>query len=171
MKIQNTVRDRLRLAVTAPWCVELEKNILVVVKDEVVVVVGNDNGDRALLLLWDGLGLDAGLDLSGNEVINKLANVLSGNLLGLLVGELLVLVRLLDGEGGPLANLEVEVAGVLAEGLGVDGSEVDHALVFGSDGFKFLSKLLALLRSLSKDVSERNTSLYDVREMPIILER
>ena len=39
---------------------------------------------------------------------------------------------------GPGADLQVEVTSVLAEGLGVDGGEVDLALVLESEGLQLL---------------------------------
>jgi hypothetical protein len=50
--------------VTAPRGIELEQDILVVVDDELLVALTDNNGDRALLGLGDGLGLDARLDLA-----------------------------------------------------------------------------------------------------------
>jgi hypothetical protein len=118
--------------VSAPWGVELDENVLVVVNDLSLVVVGDDDGDGALLLLGNGLRLDAWVDLSGDEIIHERCDLRGGERAG--VRELLVLVRLLDGESGELAGLEVEVSSVLSEGLGVNGREVDGALVLGSEG-------------------------------------
>ena len=125
------------LAVSAPGGVELKEDVLVVVDNEVLVALGNDHSGTRLLLLGNGVGLDAGLNLALNELLNEsadslLADVLDGTLLG--VRELLVLGDVLDGECGPGANLEVEVAGVLAESGSVDGSEVDLSAVLLSDG-------------------------------------
>lgn len=149
----------IRLAVTAPGSVELEQDILVVVNDLGLVGVGNDDGDRALLLLGNGLGLDAGLDLSTKVVLNVLGDGLLGDLLLLVEGELLVLGRVLDGEGGPLADLEVEVGTVLTESLSVNSGEVDDTLLLFGNGLQGLGEFLALLGSLSEDVGEGNASL------------
>lgn len=118
----------------APRCVVLDQDILVIVHDNLLVVVGDNDGDRAVLLLGNRLGLDARLDLALEEVADELADVLLGDLLVLGVGVLLVRLGVLDRKGGPLANLQVEVAGVLAKGLGVNGSDVDLALVGRGDG-------------------------------------
>ena len=117
---------------TAPWSVELQKNVLIFV-DHVFVVVGDDDGYRTFLLLWDWLALDAGLDLAVYKVLYKVADFLLGELLALIKWELLVLDSLLDGKSGPLVDLKVEVAGVCAEGFGIDDSEIDFALVFLSN--------------------------------------
>ena len=151
----------LRLAVTAPWGVELKENILVVVNHNLVIVLRNDNSDRAFLLLWDGLRLDAWLDLSGDEVINELADFLLSELLGLVIRKLLVVVRLLNSESGELADLEVEVGGMLTESLGVNSGEVDGALVLDGEGLQLFGKLLTLFGGLGENVGEGDTSLFN----------
>ena len=147
-----------RLAVTAPGSVELDQDILVGVHDNLVVVLGDNNGDGTVVLLGDGLGLDAGVDLAGDKVVKELGNLLCGEV-SALEGELLVLLSVLDGESGPLADLEVEVASVLTEGLCVDGGEVDLALVLLGDRLEGSSESLTLLGSLGEDVGEGNTGL------------
>lgn len=96
------VLGRKSLAVSAPWGIEFEKNVLGVVENDVVVVLGNNNGDGAILL-GDGLALNARLNLASDEVVEELANLLFVDGTG--EGELLVLLGVLDGEGRPLANL------------------------------------------------------------------
>lgn len=143
---------------TAPRSVELNEDVLVVVEDDILVVVGDDGGDGAVVGLGNGFRLDAGLDLTSEEVVDELANLLLGDLGLLVVGELLVLLGALDSESGPGADLQVKVTSVLAEGLGVDGGEVDRALVLESEGLELLGELLALLGSLSEDVCEGKAS-------------
>lgn len=146
------------LAVTAPGGVELNQDILLVIKDNLLVVLGNDNSDGTVVGLRDGLGLDAGLHLAGRELLNELGDVIVGDLLLLVKGELLVLDGLLDGERGELVGGEVEVAGVSTERLGVDGSEVDLAAVLLSDGLQGGAKFLTLLGGLGEDVGEGKAS-------------
>ena len=67
--------------------------------------------------------------------------------------ELLVLDGFLNSEGWPFADVEVQVLGVLAEGFGVDGCEVDFAFVFFGDGLQFGDELLALFGGLGEDVT------------------
>lgn len=148
------------LAVTAPGSVELEEDILVVIEDNVVVALGNNNGDGALLGLGDGLGLDAGLNLAGNEVVDELGNLVVGDLLLLVEGELLVLGDLLDSERGELVGLEVQVAGVSTESLSINGGEVDLAAVLLSNGLESLGELLSLLGGLGEDVGKGNTGRH-----------
>jgi hypothetical protein len=159
---QLVVLGSKSLAVSAPGGVELEKDVLVVVDDEVLVALGDDHGGTKLLLLGNGVGLDAGLNFALNELLNEsadslLADVLDGTLLG--VGVLLVLGDVLDGERGPGADLEVEVAGVLTESGSVDGSEVDLSAVLLSDGLQVSGERLALLWGLGEDVGEGKAGL------------
>ena len=144
---------------TAPWCVELKENILLVVENLSLVVVGNDDGDGTILVLRNGLRLDGRLDLAGNKVINELGDASKVDLLGLVIGVLGVLANVLDSEGGPLANLKVQVTTVLAESLSINGSEVDDTLVLLSEGLELLGEAGALLLGLSEDVGERDTGL------------
>lgn len=94
-----------------------------------------DNLHWALILLWDRFALDARLNLPIKELLNEVANLLLGKLLGLVERKFLVLDSLLNGEGWPFIHFEVEIAGVSTKGFGVDDSEVDFAFVFLSDGF------------------------------------
>jgi hypothetical protein len=101
------------------------ENILGIIKNDILVVMGNDNGYRAILRFWDRLALNAWLYLSSIEVINEGANRLSGDFFSLLIWELLVLDGILDSESWPLANFQVEIAGMLSEGLSINSGEVD----------------------------------------------
>lgn len=152
------------LAVSTPGGVELEENILLAVNDNLLVVLGHNNSDWALLLLWNWLALDAWLNLAGNEVLDEFSNLLLAESLGragLGVGELLVLGGVLDSESWPCADLEVEVACVLTESAGVDGCKVDLALVLLSDRLEGLGESLALLGGLSENVGERDSGLEE----------
>lgn len=130
---------------TTPRCVELDENILLIVNDNLLVVVGDDGGDRAVIVLGDSLALDARLQLTRDNIIHKLGNIGLGDGLGLVEGELLVLGDMLDSESGPLASLKVEIAGVGAKGLCVDGSEVDDTSVLLRDRLEGLCEFSALL--------------------------
>lgn len=138
-------RQCIRLAVATPWSVEFNQNILLVIKDNVIVVLGYNNGDWAILLLWHSLGLDAWLKLASDEVVNELANCLGSKLVGLVKWKLLVLDSLLNSESWPLVNLKVEVGTVLSKGLCVNGSEVDLALVLLGNLLEVLGEGLTLL--------------------------
>ena len=67
------------------------------------------------MLLWDGLRLDARLDLAIDKVLNESANIVMGKLLVLIEGELLIFDGFLNGECGPLIDLQIQVAGVRTE--------------------------------------------------------
>ena len=131
-------RRYLRFAVAAPWGVKFYKNVFFVVNNDILVVVGYHNLNIALLLLGNGLGLDAGFELASHEIIDELANVFRRELLGLVKGKLLVLDGLLDRKGRPFVGFEVEILGVGAKGFSVDGGEADDTLVFLSDGLEGL---------------------------------
>lgn len=155
----ETIRDSLRLAVSTPGGIELDQDILVVVNDQVLVGVGDNDGNGTLLLLGDGLRLDAGLNLAVQDLLDELANLLGINLLRLVVRVLGALDGVLNGECRELLGVQVQVVGVSTESLSIDGSDVDSAAVLLSDGLEVLSELLALLGGLSEDVGQRNASL------------
>src|SRR5699024_11203813 len=70
-----------------------------------------------------------------------------------------VLHRVLNSKCWELLRVEVKVASVGAEHLGVDSGNVDESPVLLCDRFEFLDKLLAFLLGLGKDVCQRNTGL------------
>jgi hypothetical protein len=161
-------REHVRLAVTAPWGIELNQDVLLVIEDNLIVVLGNDNGNWSILAFWNGLRFDAGLNSTRHKVVNKLSDILGAKLLGLVERELLVLDSLLDSKCGPLANLKVEVSAVLAKGLGVNGSKVDLALVFLSDWLELLRQGFTLFWGFGEDVGEWETGLESVSTIPQI---
>jgi hypothetical protein len=147
------------LAVTAPWGVELEEDILVVLDDKVVVGVGDNDGDWSLLLLWNWLRLDGWRDLALGVVLNKLGDGLLGELLILWEWELGVLGGFLDSESWPL-GLKVEVWSVSTESDGVNGSEVDLALELLSEWANLLGESLLGLWGVEEDVGEWDTGRH-----------
>ena len=149
----------LRFAVATPGGVELEKNVIFIVQNYLLVVVGHNDLNRAFLLLWNRLGLDAGVDLAVNEILDECAHVVVRKLLVLVKGKLLVLDGLLDREGGPFAVFEVQIAGMCAKGLGVNRGEADDPLVLLRKGLEFGSQFSALFWSLREDVGQWDTSL------------
>ena len=130
---------------TAPRGVELEKNIVLIFQNDLLVVIGHNDLNRALLLLWNRLRLDAGVDLAINKVLDECANIVVCKLLVLIKRKLLVLDRLLDGESWPFAILEVQVTRVCAESLGVNGREADDTLVLLCKRLEFSGQFSALL--------------------------
>lgn len=98
----------------------------------------NNHRDWSILRFRDGLRLDAGFDLAVHKVLNKGANSLLGDLLGLVKGKLLVLDCLLDGKGRPLL-LEVEVTSVSTKGFRIDGGKANDPLVLLGERLQRLS--------------------------------
>jgi hypothetical protein len=114
--------------VSTPRRVKFDEDVLVIVNDKLLVCVGNDHRDRAFLSLGNRLALDAWVELSGNEIIHELANSFLGEF-GAIKGKFLIFVRFLNGEGGPLANFQIEVSGMCTKRLSINGGKVDLALV------------------------------------------
>ena len=121
-------RASLRFTMSTPRSVEFNENILLVVKYDIFICVRHNHSHRPVILFGNGLGFDARLHVAVDVILDELADML---LIDRASGEweFLVLASVLDGKGGPLADLEVQVASVRAECLGVDGGEVDLALV------------------------------------------
>lgn len=156
---ERNVKGCLRFAVTAPWCIVLEKDVVLVVDDYIFVVVGDNDLDVAFLLFGNGLGFDAGLHLAVNEFLDECTHVIMGEFLALIEGEFLVLHGLLDGESGPLVHFQVQVTSVGAERFGVNGREAKRSLVLLCERLESLSQLGALLGGLGEDVGKGNTGL------------
>lgn len=154
--------ENLRLAVSAPGSVKFNQDILLVVNDNLLVVAANNNSNRSLLSLGNGLGLEARVNLAIKDVLDELADLLGINLLVLVVRVLGVLGGVLDSESRELLGLEVEVASVSAEELSIKGNNVNSATVALGNGTEISSELLALLGGLGEDVSQGNTGLIIV---------
>lgn len=154
----NLVLGSKSLAVTAPGGIELKENVLVVVHNNILVVLGDDDVDRAGLRGGDLLRLDAWGDLASSKVADELLDGSLADLLGLVEGELGVLGSFLDGESRPLL-LEVEVGSVGTEGGSINGGKVDLALeLLGNVGDSLNELLLVLVALLNEEVGKRNAS-------------
>ena len=153
------LKEHLRFAVTAPRGVELEKDIVLVVQNNLFVVIGHNDLNRAFLLLWNRLGLDAGGDLAVHKVLDECADIVMCKLLLLVERKLLVLDGLLDGESWPFAIFEVQVASMCAESLGVNCGEADDTLVLLCQRLEFSGQLSALLWSFREYVGQWDASL------------
>ena len=127
----------LRFAVTAPGGVEFEENIVVVVQNNFLVIVGYHDLNRTLLLLWNWLRLDAGVNFALNKFLDEGADLVVCDFLGLVKGEFLVLNSLLDSKCGPFAVFEVEITSVCAECLGINGGEAEDPFVLLCQWLKF----------------------------------
>lgn len=82
---------------TAPWSIELDEDILRIIKNHILVRVGNDDGDRAFLCFWDWFRFDAGLQLAVNEALDERGNILLSQSISL-EWIFLALDRLLNGK-------------------------------------------------------------------------
>ena len=121
---------------TTPWCIEFKEDIILVFNDHILVIVGDNNLDRALLLLGNRLRLDAGLNLAIDEVLDELADFIMCDLLVLAVGELGILNGVLNGEGGPFPFFKIQISSVCAKSFSVYCCEVDGSLVLLREGLK-----------------------------------
>lgn len=144
---------------STPRGIEFDENVLLVVIDKLIVVLSNENSDGTVLGLGNGLGLDARLNLALEDVVDECSNGLLGDLLILIEGILLAVVDVLDSESGELITDEVEVIGVRAESLSVDGSDIDLALVLLGDRPEHSSELIALFLGLGEQVGKGNAGL------------
>ena len=146
-------KGNLRFAVSAPGCIEFEKNVVLIVDHNIFVAMGHNDLNSIFLFFRNWLRLDAWLDFAVNKILHECTNVVHGKLLALVIWELLVLDGFLDGKGGPFVNLKVEIAGVSTKGFCVDGCEADCAFVFLSERLESLGELSALLWSFGENVS------------------
>lgn len=144
---------------TTPWGVELQKNVLVFVHDDIFIIVGYNDLDGAFLLLGDRLRLDTRLNLAVNKVLNESSDILRGQLLALVVGVFLILDGLLDRKSGPFVDFEIQVAGVSAKGFGINGCEADSTLVLLCNWLELGRELFTLLWGFGEDVGKGNASL------------
>lgn len=144
---------------STPWSIEFKENILIVVKNDVLVRVADDNSNGAFLGLWDRLRLDAGFDVTVNDALDELAHGLLAKFLGLIEWVLVVVQGILDGESREFLWLEVKVGGVGAESLSINGSKVDKALELLSERSSSVGKFLTLLSGFGEDIGKGNTGL------------
>lgn len=144
------------LAVTAPGSIHLEEDVLALVHNELVELLGHDDLDGLVVLGRNVLGLEGGSDLTRSIVIHESLDLLLGDLLGLVKGILGTGVNVLDRESGPLL-LQAEVTGVGTVLGRVNVDKVDLALVLLSHGLDRFNQGLALLLGLGKEISKRQT--------------
>lgn len=85
------------LAVSAPWGIELDEHVLLGVLDDLLELLSDEDGDWAVIALWDWLRLERWLEGSGDDVIGELGNGFNGELGWLDVSG--VLVHVLWGDG------------------------------------------------------------------------
>ena len=148
---------------TAPWGVVHDKDVLLWVVDNFVVVLADQLEDGGFLGFEDFLGLDDGSGVALQEVLDQGLDRLGfqfdlvGEFVEGLFGELgqpvlEVLDHVVDGEQRELF-LHVQVAGVSAELLGVDADKVQQASVFlgklGENGSVLFEFFVVVVKQVS----------------------
>lgn len=119
----------------------------------------DDNNDGAFLLLGNGLRLDTRLNFAIDDTLDEASNVVFGELLGLVKGELGVLSNILDGKSWELLRVEVKVSSVGAKSLGINGRETDDAFMLLCKWSKSFGELSTFFGGFGEDVCEGETSL------------
>lgn len=157
--VKGQLLGALRLAVSAPRCVEFKQDILLVIEHNALVGVRHNDCHRAFLFLGNGLRFDAGLNLAVKDLLDEFTNIFGLNLLLLVIRVFRVFFRVLDGEGREGLRVEVEVSSVGAKQLGVNGGNVDGTLVLLSNGLEVLGELFTLLLGFGENVCQWDTSL------------
>lgn len=139
-----------------PGRVELDEDVTLLVKHDLVELLANKVEDGLVLDLRDGLGLEFGLELVIQEERNLLLRGLRGPLLMLVVRVLELLLKVLDDKRGPLGLGEVQGTSVVGIFNSVNPDEVDLALVLRSDRPERIDVLLVLLiRGVNEEVGKR----------------
>ena len=124
---------------STPGCVEFKKDILLFIKDNVLVGMRHDNSDWAFLGLGNRLRLNAGLRLAIKNVLDKFTNVLGLELLVLVIGVLGMLLGVLDGKGREFLRVQVEVSSVGPNSLASIVAMLIAPLCFSATGLKSLA--------------------------------
>ena len=149
----------LRFAMTAPWSIELDQNIFLVVKHDVFVVLRNNHHHRSFLLLRDGLGLDAGFDLAINVVLHELAHLLFGEVPLRSKGNFWFLTVSWMAKAGHLPTSRFRFPACAPKCFGVNCCKINLALVLLSERLELSGELCALLGCFCEDVGKRNAGL------------
>lgn len=101
---------------TAPRCVQLEEDVLLVVlEDNLIEGIGHDSVGSVLLNLRYRLALDRSGNLALYELGDKVTNSLGVHGRGLRKRVFELFLYLLDGERGPFGFLQIEGLGVVGE--------------------------------------------------------
>lgn len=148
------------LAVAAPWCIKLGKDIFGIVKDNFIKLASDQSNDGAVVGFRNGFRLEQGLESAIEETVDKSLDRSDSNVDALVVRVLERVGHVLDDERGPLGFHDVECLGVLGELDSIDPDKVDLALVLLCDGGN-LSNLGLLVRvgGIEEEVGKRKTGL------------
>jgi len=147
------------LAVTTPGGVELGKDVLGRVANELVPAGGGELPDGAVLRLRDGLRLDGGLDVAGEGASDKLLDSGRGDLLGKDV--LGLLDNVLEDEAGEVLDIDAKRLAVVAKLDGVNVDKVDLAALGLGKVSQALDDLgtASLLGGVGEDVADGDAVL------------
>ena len=128
-----------------PRRIELDKDILAVIKDNLVKLLANQYEYVLVLSRWDRFALQLGHQFTIQVVGNHGRDCGRFNILALVIWILQLLVQVLDDEAWPFGFGEVQSLGVVPKFGGIDPDEVNLATIFGSYGFECINVGLALL--------------------------
>ena len=67
-----------RFAMSAPWCIEFDKDVLGAVHDNLVKVLSNNNLDGSVGVVWEVFRLQVSLNRSIKNAVNKRGDLVSG---------------------------------------------------------------------------------------------
>jgi hypothetical protein len=152
------------LAVSTPWGVELNEDILILVKSNLSEVLSNDNLDTCwVLVLWDFLGFEMRLSGSANNTVNPSSDGLNGRVSDWGWESVLLHLVWLDGhQDWKLVLLDShEFSELLLDSNGsVRVGEKDLSLV----GFSGLSEDLDVVRAIIIFRSEENKGVLLLSE-------
>ena len=146
---------------SAPRRVELNEHVLGVIEDNILERLTNNGVYSLVLLRWNRLALELGLEFASDVFLDQDINLLGSDFLGLAERVLELLAEVLEDEARPFGLSEVERLGVVAELDTIDPNKVDFALVFlcngpdTSDVFVFL-----FFRRVDEEVTKRESAGY-----------
>lgn len=145
-------------AVAAPGSVKLGKDILGLITVDIVPVVGDKLINRTLGG-GDRLRLDARRNLTGDILLDKVLDSLSGGLAR--QGELSLVGKVLDHKRGPRVTGEVERLAVVNKLDSINVNKVDRTLELFGKRLELFDKLLTgrTLVRVGKKISDGNTLL------------
>jgi hypothetical protein len=128
--------------VTTPRSKELDQDVLLLVTQDLVPLVGNKVEDRSVVGGRNSLRLDTRLNLSSGESLDKLLDRSLTNSLG--QWELGTFGQILNYESGPRVSGEVQGFTVFDELDGVDVDERNFTLVLLGQRSQFLYELITV---------------------------
>lgn len=151
-------RKKKLTAVAAPGSVKLGKDILGLITVDIVPIVGDKLINRTLGG-GDGLRLDARSNLTGDILLDKVLDSLSGGFAR--QGELSLVGKVLDHKRGPRVTGEVERLAVVNKLDSINVNKVDRTLELFGKRLELLDKLLTgrTLVRVGKKIGDGNTLL------------